>query len=547
MSIAATAIASGRVYARHKPEDTVLYQAVATYLDEFVAFARERHGHPLPKYVRQAFERYLACGRLDHGFARVQCTGCRHEFAVAFSCKDRGLCPSCGQRRMVELAAQLVDRVFPRDLPVRQWVLSVPWELRILVAKDPKVLSHLLRVFHDEVERSYLARVRTEVPGKRRAAAVSFIQRFSGSLGVNVHDHSVWLDGVYVLPPGDAPPTFVAATPPTHAEIEHLATRVCERMLRWLRRTKRLDARDAEDRSNEAPEPDALTALLFAGSQRGTLAIVPDSDARGAGRGGHDAEHDAPFHRADERSEEHVAHTRQRKSRWAGNVEGFSVHAGTAVAAGNRVGLEQLLRYCARPSVSLERLSRLADGRFAYRVKHPIGQKTHRVMEPMEFMARLASMVAPPRYPLVRYFGVFAPGSRDRKRVVPGRAAKHTRCCAAHEAAKRASTATANEATPARDETLERASAIALAAPISPALEGGTRIPWADLLRHGFDLDALRCPRCAGTMRVVAVVQDRDECLRYMEHAGIPTRREVPQRAWDPVPIDPVSRDDWVA
>jgi hypothetical protein len=537
VSIAASAIASGRAYARHKPEDTLLYQAVATYFDDFVAFARERHGHALPKYVRQAFERYLACGRLDHGFARVQCAHCRHEFAVAFSCKDRGLCPSCGQRRMVDLAAQLVDRVFPRDVPVRQWVLSVPWELRILVARDPKVLSHLLRVFHDEVEKSYLARVRTELPGKRRAAAVSFIQRFSGSLGVNVHDHSVWLDGVYVLPPGDAPPTFVAAIPPTHAEIEHVATRVCERMFRWLRRTKRIEHRDAADRSNEAPEPDALTSLLFAGSQRGTLAPVTDPLARAAGTGASRAEHDSHLE----------AHARQRKSRWAGNVEGFSVHAGTAVAAGNHFGLEQLLRYCARPSVSLERLSRLPDGRFAYRVKHPIGNKTHRVMEPMEFMARLASMVAPPRYPLVRYFGVFAPGSRDRKRVVPGRAAKRTRCCAAHETAKRASTAAANEAMPARDEAPERASAIALAAPISPALDGGTRIPWADLLRHGFDLDALRCPRCAGTMRVLAVVQDRDECLRYMEHAGIPTRRDVPQRAWDPVPIDPAPQDDWVA
>jgi hypothetical protein len=99
-----------------------------------------------------------------------------------------------------------------------------------------------------------------------------------------------------------------------------------------------MDARDAEDRSNEAPEPDALTSLLFAGSQRGTLAIVPDPLARG-----HPAEQ-APLE----------AHARRRKSRWARNVEGFSVHAGTAVTAGNRVGLEQLLRYCARPSVSLD-------------------------------------------------------------------------------------------------------------------------------------------------------------------------------------------------
>ena len=35
----------------------------------------------------------------------------------------RGLCPSCGARRMAQTAARLVDCVIPR-MPVRQWVLS---------------------------------------------------------------------------------------------------------------------------------------------------------------------------------------------------------------------------------------------------------------------------------------------------------------------------------------------------------------------------------------------------------------------------------------
>ena len=34
------------------------------------------------------------------------------------------------QQLIVLLAAQLLDRVFPPKVPVRQWVLSVPWELR---------------------------------------------------------------------------------------------------------------------------------------------------------------------------------------------------------------------------------------------------------------------------------------------------------------------------------------------------------------------------------------------------------------------------------
>lgn len=40
---------------------------------------------------------------------------------VAFSCKKRGFCPSCGARRMAETAALLADEVLP-ERPLRQWV-----------------------------------------------------------------------------------------------------------------------------------------------------------------------------------------------------------------------------------------------------------------------------------------------------------------------------------------------------------------------------------------------------------------------------------------
>jgi len=56
----------------------------------------------LPDYVQQEFTDYLKCGRLEHGFLRVRCESCHHEKLVAFSCKRRGFCPSCGARRMVE-------------------------------------------------------------------------------------------------------------------------------------------------------------------------------------------------------------------------------------------------------------------------------------------------------------------------------------------------------------------------------------------------------------------------------------------------------------
>ena len=86
----------------------------------------------LPEYVREDFEAFLRCGVLDHGSLRVVCEHCHAERLLAFSCKKRGFCPSCGARRMAESARYLAEEVFgPRS--VRQWVLSVPVPLRSLV------------------------------------------------------------------------------------------------------------------------------------------------------------------------------------------------------------------------------------------------------------------------------------------------------------------------------------------------------------------------------------------------------------------------------
>jgi hypothetical protein len=65
-----------------------------------------------------------------------RCTTCHDEIVVAFSCKRRGLCPSCTARRMADTAAHLVDRVLPRA-PYRQWVFTVPKALRLRLARDP--------------------------------------------------------------------------------------------------------------------------------------------------------------------------------------------------------------------------------------------------------------------------------------------------------------------------------------------------------------------------------------------------------------------------
>jgi ribosomal protein S27E len=96
-------------YARHRPESTLLYRLVAEHYPAF----RDRWAaeeRPLPRYVEDEFEAYLKCGRLEHEFLRVKCESCQAEKLVAFSCKRRGFCPSCGGRRMAETAAWGVTR-----------------------------------------------------------------------------------------------------------------------------------------------------------------------------------------------------------------------------------------------------------------------------------------------------------------------------------------------------------------------------------------------------------------------------------------------------
>ena len=74
-------------FRRHRPEQTLLYRLIEQYYPEFkIQWASE--GRLLPNYVRREFDEYLKCGRLEHGFLRVQCEACHAEHLVAFSCTN---------------------------------------------------------------------------------------------------------------------------------------------------------------------------------------------------------------------------------------------------------------------------------------------------------------------------------------------------------------------------------------------------------------------------------------------------------------------------
>jgi len=107
MDAAVDLAATCRVYRRRRPERAPLYHTVQKHLETYLARAREGHDQcgGVPQYVEGEFRRYLECGILARGFARARCGECGHDFLIAFSCKGRGVCPSCNARRMAETAA----------------------------------------------------------------------------------------------------------------------------------------------------------------------------------------------------------------------------------------------------------------------------------------------------------------------------------------------------------------------------------------------------------------------------------------------------------
>ena len=120
---------------------------------------------------------------------------CHAERLVAFSCKQRGFCPSCGARRMAESARHLVEDVFGAR-PVRQWVLSFPYPLRFLFASKPDAIGPVLAIVQ-RVIGGWLADQAGVERASAQCGAVTLIQRFGSALNLNVHSHMLWLDGVY--------------------------------------------------------------------------------------------------------------------------------------------------------------------------------------------------------------------------------------------------------------------------------------------------------------------------------------------------------------
>jgi len=143
-----------------------LYRLVAEHYPRF-RDRRAAEERPLPRYIEDEFEAYLKCGRLEHGFLRVKCESCQAEKLVAFSCKRRGFCPSCGGRRMAEnvhFHLLVLDGVYRREGEGRLRFVPVPApssaELQALVQRIAERIGRSLErsgLITRDVENAYLA------------------------------------------------------------------------------------------------------------------------------------------------------------------------------------------------------------------------------------------------------------------------------------------------------------------------------------------------------------------------------------------------------
>jgi len=171
-------------YEAREPSSGVVHQVVKLHLETFLQeAARGRDGAGLPRFIEKEFRGFLTCGALGRGFARFRCGACKLERLVPFSCKRNTVCSSCGGRRMTALAAHLIDEVLPL-VPVRQWVLTMPYRLRYMLAWDHKLCRAVLGVYIRALLGSLRRQARKSGVLDGHGGAVTVIQRFGSALNV---------------------------------------------------------------------------------------------------------------------------------------------------------------------------------------------------------------------------------------------------------------------------------------------------------------------------------------------------------------------------
>jgi hypothetical protein len=141
--------------------------------------------------VLKALDAYLNCGILAHGCARASCEKCSHSILIAFSCKKRGICPSCNTKRAVLFAEHLRESVL-KPVPNRHVVFSVPKIIRPYFKYSRKNATVLFNAAWETVRELYQAALPHTTPG-----LILTLQTAGSSLNFNPHLHGIATAGAF--------------------------------------------------------------------------------------------------------------------------------------------------------------------------------------------------------------------------------------------------------------------------------------------------------------------------------------------------------------
>jgi len=404
-------------YRPRSPQTSQYYRCIEDHFEAFEQVYDERfsrqYGFFRP-YVKDVIYRYLDCGILHNGFARVKCPDCNHEYLLAFSCKRRHFCPSCHQKRVVEFGEWLCSAVL-KKVPHRHIVFSIPKILRRYFLYDRKLLAGLSRCAWETLKEFYQFAI-GEAEGVSGAAVA--IQTFGDFLGFNPHCHVLVTDGCFY---GEG--KFKVASSVQDKELEAVFR---AKVFRLLLKAGKIN--------------DGLVDMLMS---------------------------------------------------W--RHSGFNVHCGKRIWPDDEKAMENVSRYIIRASFSQERMTYIREqASVVYQSKNG---KTTKTFDALEWLAAMCSHVPNRGEQMVRYYGYYSNVSRGRRK---------------------------------KENSDDIIPHIIEGAKLSPA----QRKSWARLIHKIYEVDPLVCPKCAGSMKIIAFIKQADVIKKILKHVGLwDAQKRPPPRA----------------
>ena len=186
-----------RFYNRRNPSDSPFWKIVAAHYDEFERVYPERYGAKYGFYrpvLRIAADKFIKCGDLREGFARVRCDDCGHGLFVCPSpARSNASARPAIRNASLSFPLHVREEVFA-EVPHRQFVFTIPKRLRIYFRFNRELLGQLPKLAYDVIREVYQA-----VFGRKDVVSgiVADVQTFGELSHWHPHVHAVVSDGVF--------------------------------------------------------------------------------------------------------------------------------------------------------------------------------------------------------------------------------------------------------------------------------------------------------------------------------------------------------------